>query len=74
MQIATIFLSSNLSCEYLAGSLTIYEKASNAKINLEKSQGFWARAWKKRIDTPFRISWMNKLIEILGIYVRTKTP
>ena len=63
----TCFITRDTSWQPLAESLAIYEKASNASVNLQKSRGFWAGAWKNRLDSPLEITWTNQPIKLLGI-------
>ena len=49
--------------------LEVYEKASNAKVNLEKSEGLWVGSWRNRIDNPLGIKWNSTGLKILGVYL-----
>ena len=48
--------------------LEIYERASGAKVNLQKTQGFLMGKLRYEKDTPLDIRWTNEKIKILGIY------
>jgi len=45
-----------------------FEKATNAKINISKTEGLWIGAWKNRTDTPLGIKWVNTMVKNLGIF------
>ena len=46
-----------------------YEKATNAKINVDKTEGLWIGNWRSRLDKPKDINWVNTMVMSLGIYV-----
>ena len=48
--------------------LEIYERASGAKVNLHKTQGFLMGKLRYAKDTPLDIRWTNNKIKILGFY------
>ena len=48
--------------------LEIYERASGAKVNLQKTQGFLMGKLRYEKDTPLDIRWTNEKIKILGFY------
>ena len=52
--------------------LNDYEKATNAKINNEKTEALWVGKWKIRNDTPLGLKWTNSHIKFLGIYIGNK--
>ena len=45
-----------------------FEKATNAKINISKTEGLWIGAWKNRTDTPLGIKWVNTMVKNLGVF------
>ena len=63
----TCIITRDSSWHFLAESLDIYEKASNASVNLNKTRGFWAGAWQNRPDSPLGITWTSQPIKLLGI-------
>ena len=48
--------------------LEIYERASGAKVNLHKTQGFLMGKLRYAKDTPLDIRWTNDKIKILGFH------
>ena len=54
--------------------LTIYEKASGAKVNISKTDGMWIGTWSKRInDESFKnfagLTWTDEDLKFLGEYI-----
>ena len=62
-------LSDFKSVEKLFILLDIYERASGAKVNLQKTQGFLIGKRRYEKDTPLNIRWTNENIKVLGFYV-----
>ena len=54
--------------------LEIFEKATGAKINYDKTKGLWLGKWKNRSDTPMNIKWTNQNVKYLGIYIGNASP
>ena len=62
--------------------LRIYEMASGAKVNYEKTQGLWLGKWRGRTDDPFvglyqdgsSIRWTSGNVKHLGVYVGNNDP
>ena len=48
--------------------LEIYQRASGAKVNLQKTQGFLMGKLRYEKDTPLDIRWTNDKIKIFGFY------
>jgi hypothetical protein len=46
----------------------VYERASNAKVNVSKTKGLWCGSWRTRIDKPLSLEWKNDGLKILGVY------
>lgn len=46
-----------------------YEKASGAKLNMDKTEGFWSGSWKDRTDQPAGIQWKNDYIKLVGVHL-----
>ena len=63
----TIFLSSESSFQPLQEVIQVFEKATNALINYEKSSGLWGGSWENRRDAPLQIKWTKKPVKMLGI-------
>ena len=61
-------LSDFKSVEKLFILLNIYERASGAKVNLQKTLGFLMGKLRYEKDTPLDIRWTNGKIKILGFY------
>ena len=53
------------SVEKLFVLLEIYERASGAKVNLQKTQGFLMGKFRYEKDTPLDVRWTK---EVLGFY------
>ena len=50
--------------------LEIYQRASGAKVNVQKTQGFFMGKHRYEKDTPLDIRWTNEKIRILGFYMQ----
>ena len=61
-------LSDFKSVEKLFILLEIYERASGAKVNLQKTQGFLMGKLRYEKDTPLDIRRTNENIKVLGFY------
>lgn len=66
----TLFLRDDQSVFESFKTLTLYEHASGAKINLEKCQGLWSGSLKIRSTNLLNFQWYNDYLpdKILGIY------
>jgi exonuclease III len=80
---AVIKITQNRCFKEVYKDLQDYEKASGARINYEKTTGLWLGKWKNRKDDPFqdvyvdgthRITWTNKNVKYLGVYVGNQEP
>ena len=60
------------SLDELLKTLDKYEKATNAKINKDKTEALWVGKWKNRTDKPYDLKWTNKSVKFTGIYVGNK--
>ena len=69
---ATVAIADMASLDELFKTLEEFEKATNAKINKEKTEGLWAGKWKNRRDKPHQLKWKNDHVKALGIYVGNK--
>ena len=49
-----------------------YERASGARINLDKCEGLWIWTNKNRTDKPQGIKWHTDKIKIIGFYLGNK--
>ena len=63
----TLILSGDKSILQCEKHIQLFEKASGAKINLEKSKRLWLGSYKGRADSPLGFDWENKSLKILGI-------
>ena len=62
-------ITSDSDFDRLSFWLSIYQKTSNSKVNLTKTQGLWIGSWKDRKDSPLGLKWNNKGLKVLGTYV-----
>lgn len=67
-----VCVSSNRSIDFLFETLAKFERASNAKINKDKTEGLWVGKWRNRVDKPHNLKWTNDHVKFLGIYVGNK--
>ena len=54
------------SIDALFETLQIFEKASNARVNADKSEGLWIGRWKSKIERPHNLDWINVSVKCLG--------
>lgn len=80
---AVIKITQNQCFKEVYKDLQDYEKATGAKVNLEKTVGLWVGKWKNRTDDPFqdidpdqtrKIEWTNKNVKYVGVYVGNDRP
>ena len=60
------------SMHELFHTLDKYQKATNAKVNKDKTEALWVGKWKNRQDKPLDLKWINDSVKVLGIYVGNK--
>ena len=63
----SIFVMSDRSLLALFSLFERYERASGAKLNVNKSRGLLLGSWKDRQDMPVALNWSSELITVLGI-------
>lgn len=66
----TFLLSDDNSIAEAFNTLDLYERASGAKINIEKCKGLWTGQYRDRTDQLLNFDWYNDYIpeKILGQY------
>jgi hypothetical protein len=64
----TVAVSDTDSIEALFSLLKVYESASGAKINLDKTEGLWLGSFKYRTDQPMGLNWTSGSVKILGFH------
>ena len=52
--------------------LNKFEKATNAKINKDKTEALWIGKWKNRTDRPHDLKWKSDHVKFTGIFVGNK--
>ena len=57
------------SINELFNTLDNFGKATNAKINVEKTEAIWIGSWKNNLDRPKNLKWTNTMINNLGIWI-----
>ena len=48
--------------------VSIFEKSSGSKLNLDKTEGMWFGSMAGRTDGPVNIKWRTDFIKVLGIF------
>ena len=80
---AVIKITQNQCFKEVYKDLLLYEEATGAKVNFEKTKGLWVGKWKYRTDDPFQdlileknktIKWSSKNVKMLGVYVGNDNP
>jgi len=66
----TLFVNNEKDINALVNALNVYEKASSAKVNWDKSEAFWAGEFsvEKLPLLPGGLMWKKEGLKILGIY------
>jgi len=68
----SVSVTSTSSINELFKTLDEFEKATNAKINKDKTEGLWVGNWKNRLDKPHNLIWKNDHVKFLGIIIGNK--
>jgi len=67
-----VCVSTIKSIDELFKTFDKFEKATNAKINKDKTKALWIGKWKNRMDKPMGLKWTNISAKFLGIHVGNK--
>ena len=65
----SILTTSTESISKIFNILGKFEKATNAKINVDKTEGLWIGTWKNNTITPMGLKWTNTMVKCLGVFV-----
>ncbi len=67
----TVFIKNKRDVEALTESLNVYEKASSARVNWDKSEGFIMGNWQEEPPPvlPGGVKWGKEGLKILGVYL-----
>ena len=52
--------------------LRLFEDATGAKVNVQKTDGLFMGKWKNRHDKPFDCKWTNDKVFTLGLWIGNK--
>ena len=75
MDDSTIIITQNRCFKEVIKELELYQLASEAKINYQKTKGLWAGSWKGRRTSPIpNITWTSSDVKNLGIYFGNENP
>ena len=66
MKLMSDFVMSDCALLALCAFCDLYEHASVAKLNVNKSHGLLFGSWRDRLDMPIRLNWSNIAITVLG--------
>ena len=71
LMILTVFVRDQRDVELLGSSLKLYERASSAKVNWEKSEALQVGQWADRETPklPGNLSWRRQGFKILGVFL-----
>jgi len=64
-----VAVTTEQSIENLFNTLKIYEEATNAKINIDKTEALWVGKWKNNIHKPLGLKWVNDMVKFVGTYI-----
>ena len=65
----SILTTSIESIDPIFNILDKFQKATNAKINIEKTEALWIGTWKENTITPMGLKWTNTMVKGLGVFV-----
>ena len=68
----TQYAKDTLALSRLFQVVNRYELAIEAKLNLSKTEAMWLGSWRTRSDTPFGLTWVNKM-KICGVWYSNAT-
>ena len=75
MDDTTIMITQNRCFKEVIKELELYEEASEARVNYEKTKGLWVGSWKGRRTSPIdSIKWTSGNVKNVGIYFGNKNP
>ena len=58
-----------ISVDNLFFVLKKYEKATQSRVNSDKTEGLWVGNWKNKKEKPQGLKWNNKGVKTLGVHV-----
>ena len=56
------------SIDAIFETLGKFGKATNSKINVDKTEALWLGRWKNNTVKPRNLKWTNKMVKTLGVY------
>ena len=65
----TVYIHTIESLKELFRVLSKYEQATNAKLNVTKTEGLWVGDWEGRDDRPLNLKWTSSSVKFTGILV-----
>lgn len=68
----SVCVSNLISLHELFKVFAKFEKATNAKVNKDKTKALWVGKWRSRNDKPLGLKWTNNYVKFLGINVGNK--
>ena len=74
MDDTTIIIKQNRCFKEVIKEIELYEQATEAKINYDKTKGLWSGSWKGRRTSPMNIKWTSGDVANLGIYFGNDEP
>ena len=75
MDDTTIIIKQNRCFKEVIKELTLYEEASEAKVNYKKTKGLWTGSWKGRRTSPIEgIKWTSGDLKNLGVFFGNDDP
>ena len=69
---STCFVKDTLALSRLFQVVNRYELATGVKLNLSKTEAMWLGSWCTRSNTPFGLTWVNKM-KICGFWYSNGT-
>ena len=64
-----LFVTDLVSVRKILILVELYELASGAKLNKQKTFGMWLGKWRGRLDQPFGLHWTSNYNKFYGVYL-----
>ena len=62
-------VTSEDSIHALFDLISSYEKATNAKINIDKTEAIWVGKWRDNSHKPLGLKWVNNYVKFVGVFI-----
>ena len=67
-----VIVKNDKSINEVFQQLRLFEDATGAKVNVQKTEGLFIGKWENRHDKPFDCKWTNDKVFTLGLWIGNK--